>query len=470
LSELAVAVALIPAALAWWGAVGALALLLLFIAGIALSLARGQRPECHCFGQLYSLPAGPATLIRNSLLAGLAGLVVWQGPDGVGSDPLVWFTGLTTTQVVVTALGLAALVAVLAEAWLLYHLLRQNGRLLLRIEALEARLSPTAPHTTAEPLPEAGLPIGRPAPAFRLPNLKGGEITLDGLRAGGKPVLLVFSDPGCGPCSALLPEVARWQKEHAERLRIALISRGTAEANQRKLSEYAVADVLLQHDREVMDAYQAAGTPSALLVDPDGAIGSTLAGGAQAIAELVARTIEGALPNAVRVLAPVRAPSTVPMRENDNGIDRGLARTPVLQIGDAVPPLKLPDLSGQIVNLGDLRGTTTLLLFWNPACGFCARMLGELKTYEANAGKDGPRLLVVSTGTVEANQAMSLNSPVVLDPGMSVGRLFGASGTPMAVLLDAGGNVSSPVVAGAQAVLDLASAGQPIQARAGSST
>jgi uncharacterized membrane protein YphA (DoxX/SURF4 family) len=58
LAELAVAAALIPASTAWWGALGALALLLAFVAGISLNLARGNQPECHCFGQLHSAPAG----------------------------------------------------------------------------------------------------------------------------------------------------------------------------------------------------------------------------------------------------------------------------------------------------------------------------------------------------------------------------------------------------------------------------
>src|SRR4051812_5742833 len=40
LAELAVAVALLPATSAWWGAVGALLLLLLFVAAIAFTLAR----------------------------------------------------------------------------------------------------------------------------------------------------------------------------------------------------------------------------------------------------------------------------------------------------------------------------------------------------------------------------------------------------------------------------------------------
>jgi hypothetical protein len=43
---------------------------------------------------------------------------------------------------------------------------------------------------------------------------------------------------------------------------------------------------------------------------------------------------------------------------------------------------------------------------------------------------------VVSTGTVEANRAMGLRA-VGLDPHFTAGRRFGATGTPMAVLLDA---------------------------------
>src|SRR3954463_14740375 len=57
LVELTAAVLLVPAAAAAWGALLALALLLLFIAGIARSMARGEAPDCHCFGQLHSAPA-----------------------------------------------------------------------------------------------------------------------------------------------------------------------------------------------------------------------------------------------------------------------------------------------------------------------------------------------------------------------------------------------------------------------------
>jgi hypothetical protein len=96
------------------------------------------------------------------------------------------------------------------------------------------------------------------------------------------------------------------------------------------------------------------------------------------------------------------------------------------------------------------------VLFWNLGCGFCQQVLPDLKTWEADPPPGAPQLLVVSAGTVEANQAMGLRSPVVLDQGFNAGRTFGATGTPSAVLIDAQGRIASPVAVGAAAVLALA--------------
>jgi len=53
LAELAIALVLLLPVSAWWGALGALALLLLFVVGIGSNLAHGRQPDCHCFGQLH---------------------------------------------------------------------------------------------------------------------------------------------------------------------------------------------------------------------------------------------------------------------------------------------------------------------------------------------------------------------------------------------------------------------------------
>ncbi len=96
LAELAAAVALVPRASAWWGALGALALLLLFVAGIGANLARGKRPDCHCFGQIHSAPAGWQALVRNGVLAAVAALVLWQGREDPGRSAVAWLGDLST--------------------------------------------------------------------------------------------------------------------------------------------------------------------------------------------------------------------------------------------------------------------------------------------------------------------------------------------------------------------------------------
>src|SRR4051794_17575209 len=72
LAELVVAGLLLAPATASTGAVGAIVLLTVFAIAIALNLARGRTPDCHCFGQLHSSPAGWRTLARNAALAALA--------------------------------------------------------------------------------------------------------------------------------------------------------------------------------------------------------------------------------------------------------------------------------------------------------------------------------------------------------------------------------------------------------------
>jgi uncharacterized membrane protein YphA (DoxX/SURF4 family) len=81
LAELATAALLLPEATARAGAFAALGLLLAISLGVSASLSRGEAPDCHCFGQLHSEPAGPRTLARNFALALLAGFVVVAGPS-----------------------------------------------------------------------------------------------------------------------------------------------------------------------------------------------------------------------------------------------------------------------------------------------------------------------------------------------------------------------------------------------------
>ena len=82
--------------------------------------------------------------------------------------------------------------------------------------------------------------------------------------------MTLFTDPACGPCNAMLPDVGRWQEEHAHKLTLALISRGEVDENKTKAQEHGLTNVLLQKDWEVSDSYEVGGTPSAVLIAPTG--------------------------------------------------------------------------------------------------------------------------------------------------------------------------------------------------------
>jgi methylamine dehydrogenase accessory protein MauD len=451
LAELAVALALVAKASAWWGALGAVVLLMVFLVGIGVNLARGKRPDCHCFGQLYSEPVGWRTLARNGVLVVLAGLIVSRGPSHPGSSAVAWVGDLTAAQAVGLAAGMVGVAVLAVQGWLILHLLRQNGRLLLRLDALEAASTAGRLRLPSAGQAPAGLPVGMPAPAFELPSVDGKAVSLGALRAAGRPVLLLFTDPRCGPCNALLSEVARWQQAHADRLTIAIVSRGTVEENQAEAQEHGLGLVLLQQDREVAARYQAPGTPSAVIVGVDGSIASSVAAGADAIRALLSDA-------PASLLAVVRhAPGPAPPSNGANGHVSG----PALRPGDSAPPIELADLDGAPLKLADFRDTDTVVLFWNPGCGFCQQMLPDLKAWEQERPTNAPVLLVISTGSVEDNRAQGIRSPLVLDQGFATGRAFGVGGTPMAILVNADGKIASPLAAGAQAVLALLHAEVP---------
>ncbi|HET7056558.1 MAG TPA: MauE/DoxX family redox-associated membrane protein, partial [Thermomicrobiales bacterium] len=388
--ELALAVLLLPVATAWWGALGALLLLAGFIAGIAYNLRQGKTPDCHCFGKIHSEPIGAPTLIRDGAFAAVAAFIVLFGWGDAGTSTIGWFRDLTNFERVLTVTSVLLIAAVAGLAWLLLQMVRQNGRLLIRLDSIDNRLAGAdVPVTDAASAPESvtqpGLPIGTPAPAFRLDGIYGEAQTLDSLRAAGNPVVLIFSSPTCGPCTALMPEVGRWQREYADQLTIAMIGQGEPAANRAKSAEHGLTNVLLQQSNEVAQLYDAKGTPTAVLISADGTIGSAVAPGAEAIRALVTQAAASTPKR-----APVAAGRTVENQPpSGNGIVQVVEEIPVQEqeIDDShepAPQINLPDLDGNMVSLADFAGDPTVVLFWNPGCGFCKRMLDDLKTWEAN--------------------------------------------------------------------------------------
>jgi thiol-disulfide isomerase/thioredoxin len=279
LGEIAIAIALLPSISAWWGGVGALALLLIFIAGIIYNLARGRTPDCHCFGKLHSAPIGWKTIARNAVFCAFAAAVVYRGTQ---QPPLLgWTEQFSGMQLAVIFGGSALFVSLAAILWLLVQMIKQNGRMLLRIEALEAKPGAQEP---AQPAP-AGLPVGSPAPEVALPDLAGNKVELQSFR--GKPAALLFWNPHCGFCQGMLDRIKAWENNGARGVvNLLVVSAGSVEDNR---AQGFRSPVVIDEGFATGNAFGASGTPSAVMVDREGRIASQVAVGAEEVLALIHR-------------------------------------------------------------------------------------------------------------------------------------------------------------------------------------
>jgi thiol-disulfide isomerase/thioredoxin/uncharacterized membrane protein YphA (DoxX/SURF4 family) len=451
LAELTTAVALLVPAAGRWGALAAAALLLLFTAVIAAALARGRAPACRCFGQLSAAPVGPRTLARNGILAAGAVFLVWGGWNDPGPSVPSALAAMAVPgrlAAVGTVGGLALGVAVVL---LMVQMLRQQGRILLRLESLEQFVASGQTGqtlSTAVAPPPAGLPVGTPAPSFRLRDLEGAVMDLPGFLGKGRPVLLLFVHPRCGPCEALMPAIAGWQQRAAGVLSMPLISEGSARENRVMAEQHGLETVLRQRASEVANLYQAYGTPSAVLVAADGTIASSVASGADAIRALV----ESAL------TAPALGwDARLPSLGTPNGHAAPASTQPAgLRPGDTAPRFTLERLDGRLFRLQESDGAERLLVSWNPSCGFCQQLLEPLKTWETRVPRSTLKLVILAQGDSTAMAAAGFRSLVVIDNDGSASRAFGMTGTPMAVLVAADGRVASEILVGGEAILQAA--------------
>jgi thiol-disulfide isomerase/thioredoxin len=302
-----------------------------------------------------------------------------------------------------------------AACWMLMELFRHHGRLLVRLEAIESKLDlAKQDHSQAS--------VGEPAHPFVLPTPTGTKVGLTDLIALGRRVLLIFVDPNCPACETLQPYLARWERELSGRLTVALIVRGTAQANHHKVDN--IRWVLLEGESEVWRAYACERTPSAVVVGTDARIGSPVMKGPQPIIAF--------LENAMPAVPNQTQPGDISLRQ-------------------LVPALRLIDTGGRSAGLDEIAGKPTLLVFWNPACPYCRTLAELLRGNQEVPEIDTPRLIIISL----ARETADLRCPVFVDPDGYLMRSLGARSTPAAVLLDAETKLLSVVAIGAENVIQL---------------
>ena len=340
-----------------------------------------------------------------------------------------WITRLDGAELVALVVGAVAALLLAVGGIAFVSLMRSYGRVLVRLERVETALVEAGIELEDEAdMPHFGLEPGSPAPAFSALTLAGEIASLETLTASGKPSILLFTNTHCPPCRTLLPTVASWQRDLRDSLNVVLAMDGSVDEIRAETLE--LENVLLDENRELYDAFRANGTPGAVLVAPDGTVASWVVSGVDWIEQLVGQLVHGRT------------------EDEEAGIP----------VGADVPALELPSLSGEPIGLDSLRGRESVLLFWNPDCGFCRGMHDDLLAWEATANGVTPRLVVVSSGDEARTEQEGFSSLVLLDRDFAAGTAFNAHGTPMAVLVDAEGRIGSRVVAGADAVLDLVGA------------
>ena len=102
-------------------------------------------------------------------------------------------------------------------------------------------------------------------------------------------MLLVFSDPDCGPCELLAPMLERGSRQNPG-VPVVMVSRGDPDRNRSKVVEHGLTfPVVLQEHWNLSRQYAKFATPIAYLIDGDGHIAADVAVGIDAILALPSR-------------------------------------------------------------------------------------------------------------------------------------------------------------------------------------
>src|SRR4051812_38471881 len=334
--------------------------------------------------------------------------------------------------------------------WLAYQLVRQNGRILLRLEAIEKHIGPRG---GAKRPDVAGLPLGTLAPDFELPDFSGVRRKLSDFR--GRNVLLIFFNPQCGYCTKMAADLATMPMEGSDsRVATIVVTTGDAEENRKLVEHYGIRClVLLQEQMEVASKYGAQGTPMGYRIDAAGRIASALTVGAEPLLQLETTLASDTIKPDAAANGSMRHSA-----KDDRSLARSRLNRTGLKAGIAAPDFRLPRIDGGDQSLADLRGERVLLVFSDPECGPCDELAPQLQ--EALLRQPELQVLMVSRRDLEVNRVkaarLGLTFPIVLQKQWEVSLKYGMFATPIAFLIDEQGILASDVAVGVGPILALA--------------
>jgi peroxiredoxin len=403
------------------------------------------------------------------------------------------------------------LLLILISLWIgFYQIVKQQGRILLRLDQLEqnAQAAGAGLEKHGEEAEPAGLPLQSDFPAFKLPDLAGRPVALEAFR--GKRVLLVHWNFECGFCDSIAAELGRLETSfEKQNVQLVLLAYGDARSNQEQAAEHGLkCPILLMKDGEKPAPFEHEGTPVTYLLDEEGRVAAPLARGADQVLALALEVAdlepgasgagkstpqrsgldsEGPLretlaPHRVnlpgflvkqeiglgdvikRVTSAMGIKPCVGCERRAGVLNRWLVFSSIrgsgLKAGTRAPVFLLPDLHGHMVSLEEYRGRRVLLVFSDPQCGPCDELAPHLVRLHREYANDGLGVILVGRGNAEENlrkaEQHGFQFPVLLqDRKWKVSREYGTLATPAAFLIGEDGVIARDAAVGRDAILAL---------------
>lgn len=335
---------------------------------------------------------------------------------------------------------------------LAYLLVRQRGRILMRLDALEQRVAELTTPATAQTALDRGLSAGADAPDFELSSLDGSSVSLKQFRA--RKALLVFFNPDCGFCKDMVGDLISSTSAASDDDPVTfVVSIGSPERNRDLFGDSALASrVLIQSGMEVAERYKVHGTPMGYLIDEDGKIASPLAVGAEELLRLGSDHVAPAKADA----ATGNGGKPFKVHRGNRPLSESRLERNGLRAGTVAPQIQVPRVGGGELRLEDYLGRRVLLVFSDPECGPCQQLTPELdRLHEEDSSLC---VVVISRGNVDRNQEKfgTVTFPVGLQRRWEVSKDYGMFATPIGYLIDEQGVITADVAIGPEAILALA--------------